>query len=154
MHVVSVYEVPPYLANIFIAILDACRMGKQIPIRTLLELPVRFLQRVAKATRMRLQFGERVFSSGLCAPEELGQTLPNVSRLPQGPKDKIIVVVGVFAQLQELVGTTALCHYREGWVLSGKFSAGLTRLAEGYDKLLVCRGSVQERKERDLHRYL
>ncbi|MCX5758748.1 MAG: hypothetical protein NTU83_09645 [Candidatus Hydrogenedentes bacterium] len=44
--------------------------------------------------------------------------------------------------------------YREGWVLSGRFSASLARLGETYEMLRICRDSTQEKKERDLYRYL
>ena len=44
--------------------------------------------------------------------------------------------------------------YREGWVFSNKFSRALNQLAELSTNLRERKNSLQEKKERDLFRYL
>jgi hypothetical protein len=44
--------------------------------------------------------------------------------------------------------------YREGWVLSNRFRTSLEILGRTYEHLRECKDANQERKERDLHRYL
>ena len=44
--------------------------------------------------------------------------------------------------------------YREGWVLSARFRTSLDSLGKTYDRLRECKDANQERKERDLYRYL
>ena len=44
--------------------------------------------------------------------------------------------------------------YREGWVLSRRFEKSLARLAESLTKARDCRKPGQEKKDRDLQRYL
>lgn len=44
--------------------------------------------------------------------------------------------------------------YREGWVLSSRFRASLECFGKTYERLRECKDANQERKERDLHRYL
>jgi DNA-binding transcriptional regulator YhcF (GntR family) len=45
-------------------------------------------------------------------------------------------------------------EYREGWVFSKRFERSLKRLAELLAQHRTCRDTIQEEKDRDLHRYL
>jgi len=44
--------------------------------------------------------------------------------------------------------------YREGWVFSRRFEHGIASLAENLDAMKQCRGSAQEKKDRDADKYL
>lgn len=44
--------------------------------------------------------------------------------------------------------------YREGWVFSSRFSRSLARLAELTQDFRERKNALQERKDRDLFRYL
>ena len=44
--------------------------------------------------------------------------------------------------------------YREGWVFSRRFGRALTRLASAEERHILPANPVQERKDRDLFRYL
>ena len=44
--------------------------------------------------------------------------------------------------------------YREGWVLSNRFRTSIECFGKTYERLRECKDANQERKERDLHRYL
>jgi hypothetical protein len=44
--------------------------------------------------------------------------------------------------------------YREGWVLSRRFGAGLERMAHLCERFHECRDRSQQQKDRDLEKYL
>lgn len=89
-----------------------------------------------------------------------GQFLPVLEPVTEKYGIRPRTMENVRAKLRRLGIIDHVCRfnkaygYREGWVLSGRFSTGLVRLAEVYDRLRVRADAVQEKKERDLYRYL
>jgi hypothetical protein len=89
-----------------------------------------------------------------------GQFLPTLEPIAEKHGISPRTLETVRAKMRRLGVIDHVCRfnkmrgYREGWVLSSRFRTSLERLAETYDRLRECKDANQERKERDLYRYL